>query len=106
MSTVFDCLINLVRRLGAYLVGEFGHLISDEASGKQQLQVLHRHFGRVSSSTKALLLLAYAKLLSAHEELTNQVRLVPLIQIACCLFPSSVFKLFELHSALCKCLCV
>eukprot|EP00922_Rhytidocystis_sp_ex-Travisia-forbesii_P037155 GHVS01055374.1.p1 GENE.GHVS01055374.1~~GHVS01055374.1.p1 ORF type:complete len:1005 (+),score=119.86 GHVS01055374.1:139-3153(+) len=60
-------------KLGAYLLGEFGHHISDEAPAKKQLAMLHKHFARVSMQARALLLIAYAKLANAHPSLHSTV---------------------------------
>ncbi|CEM38603.1 unnamed protein product [Vitrella brassicaformis CCMP3155] len=60
-------------RLGAYLIGEFGHHLQSQLSTSRQFQTLHRHFPRVGSSTRCILLLAYAKLLNADEDVSEEV---------------------------------
>eukprot|EP00922_Rhytidocystis_sp_ex-Travisia-forbesii_P038543 GHVS01057395.1.p1 GENE.GHVS01057395.1~~GHVS01057395.1.p1 ORF type:complete len:1018 (+),score=123.86 GHVS01057395.1:165-3218(+) len=60
-------------KLGAYLLGEFGHHITEEAPPKKQMAMLHKHFSRVSCNARALLLVAYAKLANAHPSLHANV---------------------------------
>lgn len=58
---------NLVR-MGAYLLGEFGHLVADGAGmgPLQQFRVLHAHWAASSGPTRALLLSTFAKLAHTH----------------------------------------
>ncbi len=50
--------------LAAYLIGEFGHFLSPEISYVSQFTALNKHFGRVSSQCKGVMLISYAKLLN------------------------------------------
>ena len=40
-------------RLGAYLMGEFGHLLPQSVTPRAKFEALHRHFVRGSQQTKA-----------------------------------------------------
>lgn len=61
-------------RLGAYLIGEFGHLLPQSVTPRAKFEALHRHFQRGSPATKAILLLAAVKVLNAnHEALKGEV---------------------------------
>ncbi|CAE7755292.1 ap2a1-1, partial [Symbiodinium necroappetens] len=53
-------------RLGAYLIGEFGHLLPQSVTPRAKFEALHRHFQRGSPATKAILLLAAVKVLNAN----------------------------------------
>ncbi|CAK8998368.1 AP-2 complex subunit alpha-2 (100 kDa coated vesicle protein C) (Adaptor protein complex AP-2 subunit alpha-2) (Adaptor-related protein complex 2 subunit alpha-2) (Alpha-adaptin C) (Alpha2-adaptin) (Clathrin assembly protein complex 2 alpha-C large chain) (Plasma membrane adaptor HA2/AP2 adaptin alpha C subunit), partial [Durusdinium trenchii] len=55
-------------RLGAYLIGEFGHLLPQSVTPRAKFEALHRHFARGSQQTKAILLLASVKLLNGNAE--------------------------------------
>ncbi|CAE7482439.1 ALPHA-ADR [Symbiodinium pilosum] len=61
-------------RLGAYLMGEFGHLLPQSVTPRAKFEALHRHFQRGSPQTKAILLLAAVKILNAnHDALKGEV---------------------------------
>mmetsp|Transcript_150732 Transcript_150732/g.281113 ORF Transcript_150732/g.281113 Transcript_150732/m.281113 type:complete len:1012 (-) Transcript_150732:159-3194(-) len=55
-------------KLGAYLIGEFGHLLPDNISPRTKFEALHRHYQntQLSSQAKGLLILAIVKLLNAN----------------------------------------
>lgn len=55
-------------KLGAYLIGEFGHLLPDSISPRTKFEVLQRHYNntQLSSQAKGLLILAMVKLLNAN----------------------------------------
>ncbi|CAJ1389935.1 unnamed protein product [Effrenium voratum] len=60
-------------RLGAYLMGEFGHLLPQSVMPRAKFEALHRHFQRGSQQTKAIVLLACVKLLNANDALKGDV---------------------------------
>lgn len=60
-------------RLGAYLMGEFGHLLPPSVTPRAKFEALHRHFVRGSQQTKAIILLASVKLLNGNEALSGEV---------------------------------
>ena len=47
-------------RLGAYLMGEFGHLLPPSVTPRAKFEALHRHFVRGSQQTKAALAAGWA----------------------------------------------
>jgi AP-2 complex subunit alpha len=53
-------------KLGAYLIGEFGHFLPDNINPRNKFEALTKHFHQVSADTKAILLLATVKLLNAN----------------------------------------
>eukprot|EP00811_Abedinium_folium_P007046 NODE_164_length_3484_cov_7.370569.p1 GENE.NODE_164_length_3484_cov_7.370569~~NODE_164_length_3484_cov_7.370569.p1 ORF type:complete len:1045 (-),score=321.61 NODE_164_length_3484_cov_7.370569:188-3322(-) len=67
-------------KLAAYLVGEFGHLIND-ATPRAKFEALATHFSRssCSSSARAILLTAVAKLLNANPDELRQL-VMPLLE--------------------------
>mmetsp|Transcript_1310 Transcript_1310/g.3187 ORF Transcript_1310/g.3187 Transcript_1310/m.3187 type:complete len:999 (+) Transcript_1310:180-3176(+) len=65
-------------KLGAYMMGEFGHQLPASVPSKAKLEALQRHYSRASSQVKAIILVASAKLLSANDELRNDV--VPMLE--------------------------
>ncbi|GAA5864008.1 hypothetical protein JCM8547_005307 [Rhodosporidiobolus lusitaniae] len=77
---VFDVLLkpsvheNLIK-VGAYILGEYGHLIADEPgrSPIEQFQILHSRAPLCSNSTKALLLTTYFKWLNLFPEIRSQI---------------------------------
>jgi len=77
-STVFtalqsrNCHETLIK-VGGYILGEFGHLIADNAQSGPMIQfnILHSKYGTCSPSTKALLLSTYAKFVNLFPELTQ-----------------------------------
>jgi len=81
-------------RVAAYILGEFGFLLQEVASGEaatgdeddaltaaggKQFVALHQHFDRVSPATRVLLLSAYAKLQHLYEEELDHV-LTPIFE--------------------------
>ena len=61
--------------VAGYLLGEFGHLISDspEYTAEKQFDLLYSHFNSSSTRTKQLLLSAFAKFLNVHVDLKPRV---------------------------------
>merc|ERR1740127_82538 len=59
-------------KLGAYLIGEFGHHLPDSVAPRTKFEALHKHYNSVSSQAKALLLLAMVKLLNANPQELRQ----------------------------------
>eukprot|EP00824_Muranothrix_gubernata_P005104 TRINITY_DN16628_c0_g1_i1.p1 TRINITY_DN16628_c0_g1~~TRINITY_DN16628_c0_g1_i1.p1 ORF type:complete len:997 (-),score=234.02 TRINITY_DN16628_c0_g1_i1:53-3019(-) len=61
-------------RIGGYVLGEFGHLISSEegCGGVEQFESLQQHWNQVSQTTKALLLSSYIKLVNVYDELRDR----------------------------------
>lgn len=55
-------------KLGAYLIGEFGHLLPQNVPPRAKFDCIFRHFTRGSAETKAIILLAIAKLLNANPD--------------------------------------
>jgi len=61
-------------KLGAYLIGEFGHSLPDSIAGRSKFDLLVRHYTRAAPQTKGIILLACVKLLNANpDELRVQV---------------------------------
>ncbi|KAF4319644.1 hypothetical protein BBO99_00006029 [Phytophthora kernoviae] len=62
-------------KFGAYVLGEFGYLLCDEAnmSGTRQFEVLHQHYVDASVPTKGVLLTAFVKMDNLYEELRTTV---------------------------------
>eukprot|EP01132_Coremiostelium_polycephalum_P002027 gene2027-2494_t len=80
-STVFNALQSrncheTLIKVGGYILGEFGHLITDhpQSSALAQFNTLHSKFGTCSAPTKALLLSTYAKFVNLFPELTQQTQ--------------------------------
>ncbi|GAA5924000.1 Apl3p [Sporobolomyces koalae] len=77
---IFDVLLrpavheNLIK-VGAYILGEYGHLIADEPgrSPIEQFHILHSRSNLLSNSTKALLLTTYFKWLNLFPEIREQL---------------------------------
>ncbi|GAA5836838.1 hypothetical protein JCM11251_005801 [Rhodosporidiobolus azoricus] len=77
---VFDVLLkpsvheNLIK-VGAYILGEYGHLIADEPgrSPIEQFQLVHSRANLCSNATKALLLTTYFKWLNLFPEIHDQL---------------------------------
>jgi len=59
-------------KLGAYLIGEFGHLLRDNITAKAQYECIQRHYARGGSQTKHIILLAVAKLFSSNADTLRQ----------------------------------
>eukprot|EP00929_Paragymnodinium_shiwhaense_P095003 TRINITY_DN5592_c0_g1_i1.p1 TRINITY_DN5592_c0_g1~~TRINITY_DN5592_c0_g1_i1.p1 ORF type:complete len:1029 (+),score=310.58 TRINITY_DN5592_c0_g1_i1:263-3349(+) len=59
-------------KLGAYMVGEFGHQLGDVAP-RAKFEALAGHYARGSSQVKAITVLACVKLLNEHEVLRTDV---------------------------------
>ncbi|KAK4705764.1 AP-2 complex subunit alpha, partial [Phenoliferia sp. Uapishka_3] len=68
------CHENIVK-VGAYVLGEYGHLIADEPgrSPIEQFQILHSRSNLCSTATKALLLTTYFKWLNLFPEIREQI---------------------------------
>jgi AP-2 complex subunit alpha len=62
-------------KVTGYILGEFGHMISDRpgSSPSQQLQALHRHYTTSEPEVRALLLNTYVKLAHTYSEVAPQV---------------------------------
>ncbi|KAJ8527496.1 hypothetical protein ON010_g14767 [Phytophthora cinnamomi] len=62
-------------KFGAYVLGEFGYLLCDNASmsGTRQFEVLHQHYADSSVPTKGVLLTAFVKMDNLYEELRTTV---------------------------------
>ncbi|GAA5964774.1 hypothetical protein JCM3765_002551 [Sporobolomyces pararoseus] len=77
---IFDVLLkpsiheNLIK-VGAYILGEYGHLIADEPgrSPIEQFHILHSRSNLMSNATKALLLTTYFKWLNLFPEIREQI---------------------------------
>eukprot|EP00729_Bicosta_minor_P014214 gene14214-35281_t len=63
-------------KVGAYVLGEFGHLVANDPSSTpdRQLALLQRHYPMTSVSTRALLLTTYAKFANIFPELKEKVQ--------------------------------
>jgi len=62
-------------KLGAYLIGEFGHHLPSSVNPRAKFEALNKHYNQVSSQAKAILLLATVKLLHANpQELGQDIR--------------------------------
>jgi len=59
-------------KLGAYLIGEFGHHLPNSVNPRAKFEALHKHYEQVSSEAKAILLLAMVKLLNANPQELRQ----------------------------------
>ena len=67
-------------KIGAYVLSEFGPLIYDQP-GKQamkQFELIHKHFFNVSQTARGMILTAYMKMLSASPALKKQI--VPILK--------------------------
>lgn len=69
-----DCHETLIK-IGAYLLGEFGHLVAEtpNCSPIEQFMVLQSHFPICESSTKGILLSTYIKFVNLFPEIRPQV---------------------------------
>lgn len=63
-------------KAGGYILGEFGHLL--DSDGKQQFEVLNKHFQSANINTKALLLSTFMKFANMYEDLISTI--VPIFQ--------------------------
>jgi AP-2 complex subunit alpha len=74
------CHENLVK-IGAYILGEFGHLVADQPKCQpiDQYLALRGKIGGSSSSTKAMILSCFAKFVNLFPEIKSQ--LIPLFEI-------------------------
>jgi AP-2 complex subunit alpha len=57
-------------KVGAYVLAEFGYLITEDVGGARQFAAIHQHFPRCSNASKCILLSAYAKMRNLYPELT------------------------------------
>lgn len=62
-------------KFGAYVLGEFGYLISGshDMSATRQFEVLHRHYVQASTPTKCLILTAFVKMENLYDEIQPRV---------------------------------
>ncbi|KDE08669.1 hypothetical protein MVLG_01128 [Microbotryum lychnidis-dioicae p1A1 Lamole] len=69
-----NCHENILK-VGAYILGEYGHLIADEEGGSpiEQFQLVTSRANFASASTKALLLTTYFKWLNLFPEIYEQI---------------------------------
>jgi len=70
-----DCHENMIK-VGGYVLGEFGNLIAGDprSSPMVQFQLLHRKFPLSSTTTKALLLSSYIKLINLFPEIKSAIQ--------------------------------
>ncbi|RHZ80311.1 hypothetical protein Glove_137g77 [Diversispora epigaea] len=68
------CHENLVK-IGGYILGEFGHLISNVpgANPIEQFQAIHSKFGMCTLQTRALLLTTYFKFINLFPEIKGEI---------------------------------
>mmetsp|Transcript_35625 Transcript_35625/g.111112 ORF Transcript_35625/g.111112 Transcript_35625/m.111112 type:complete len:1029 (+) Transcript_35625:63-3149(+) len=66
-------------KLGAYLVGEFGHRLPQNISPRAQLEALYKHFQGASPQTKSIIMLSAVKLLNANPEAVKS-EVVPFLE--------------------------
>jgi len=59
-------------KLGAYLIGEFGHHLPNTVNPRTKFEALYKHYARVSGQAKCILLLAMVKLLNANPQELRQ----------------------------------
>lgn len=59
-------------KLGAWLIGEFGHLLPESIGPRSKFESLFRHYQQVGAETKTVLVLAIAKLLNASPEVLQR----------------------------------
>lgn len=59
-------------KLGAYLIGEFGHHLPNSVNPRTKFEALYKHYHQVSSQAKAILILAMVKLLNANPQELKQ----------------------------------
>lgn len=77
---MFDLLLipslheNMVK-IGAYVLSEFGHLITEmpDKSVEKQFELIHKHFYNVSQQARGLILTAYMKMMRTTPALKSQV---------------------------------
>mmetsp|Transcript_39540 Transcript_39540/g.62810 ORF Transcript_39540/g.62810 Transcript_39540/m.62810 type:complete len:980 (+) Transcript_39540:99-3038(+) len=55
-------------KLGAWLIGEFGHLLPENIGPRSKFESLIRHYQQVGTETKTIIVFAIAKLLNASPE--------------------------------------
>jgi len=55
-------------KLGAYMIGEFGHFLPNNITPSAKFSVLRRHFSAATQQSKSILLLATVKMLNANPE--------------------------------------
>lgn len=61
--------------VGAYILGEYGHLIEEKgANGKLQFDLLHHQFPLVDMKVKAMLLTAYMKMANMYPYLKDRIQ--------------------------------
>ena len=71
---VDECHETLVK-IGAYLLGEFGHLIADNkgSSPIEQFIYLHQKLHKVTTATRAMLLTCFVKMVNLFPEIRSQL---------------------------------
>eukprot|EP00923_Selenidium_pygospionis_P061048 GHVN01107231.1.p1 GENE.GHVN01107231.1~~GHVN01107231.1.p1 ORF type:complete len:1065 (+),score=180.79 GHVN01107231.1:107-3301(+) len=57
----------IVVRLGAYILGEFGYMILDEAPSQKQMKVLRQHLSRVDEPTQGIIIVSLTKLFNTND---------------------------------------
>ncbi|KAI8999428.1 adaptin N terminal region-domain-containing protein [Gaertneriomyces semiglobifer] len=62
-------------KVGAYILGEFGHLIANSpgCSPMEQFMALHSKFGMCNEETRALMLTTYIKFVNVFPEIKDQI---------------------------------
>jgi len=60
-------------RIGAYVLSEFGYLISENKSYEEQFKTLDHHFYIATNPTKGIILTSYMKMMRNHPPLKNQI---------------------------------
>lgn len=68
LSTSSKVVHETLVKLGAYLIGEFGHLLPPNITAKAKFDIVSRPYTRVSSQTKAIIVLAMAKLQNSNPD--------------------------------------
>eukprot|EP00919_Chromeraceae_sp_WS-2016_P072376 GHVR01171203.1.p1 GENE.GHVR01171203.1~~GHVR01171203.1.p1 ORF type:complete len:422 (+),score=115.00 GHVR01171203.1:40-1266(+) len=66
-------------KLSSYLLGEFGHMISDTTPASKQFDAIVCHYSRETDTTKALMLLAVVKMY--HSDETIHIKVIELLKL-------------------------
>mmetsp|Transcript_170997 Transcript_170997/g.547955 ORF Transcript_170997/g.547955 Transcript_170997/m.547955 type:complete len:1015 (+) Transcript_170997:243-3287(+) len=74
-AVVHDTLV----KLGSYLIGEFGHLLPQNIPAKAKFDCVFKHYTRGGAQSKAIIMLACAKLLNANPD-TLKPAVLPLLE--------------------------
>ena len=82
-KTCFEALLDpscheAMVKVGAYVLGEFGHLIANDplSTPQKQLAILQQHYPMVSVETRSLLLSSYVKFAGLFPEMNGEVAAV------------------------------